>query len=74
MQFTFGTNPSVICKTCDTNPVATLNGRQVDECALCYARTVRVLSEWYGDYWLNGKADDLDAAIEQQLASPEVAQ
>lgn len=57
-------NVSTTCPTCETYPLAVVNGKQVDECAYCYARSVRGLSELYGDYRLNAYADRLDAAIE----------
>ncbi len=65
---TITTNTSATCPTCHTYPLAVINGRQVDECAYCYARSVRALSEWFGDYKLNGWADILDAAIEVNVA------
>lgn len=61
---TISTNDSTICPTCQTYPLAVINGRQVDGCAYCYARSIRALSESLGDYKLNGWADILDAAIE----------
>jgi hypothetical protein len=45
-----------------------VNGHQVEECAYCYARSVRALSEYFGDYRLNGWADLLDAAIETNVS------
>jgi len=63
-QFTLGTNQSVICKTCHTSPVATIDGRQVEECAPCYARSVRWLAMFFQDFTLMLAADRLDTAIE----------
>jgi len=71
-QFTLGTNQSVICQTCHTSPVATIDGRQVEECAPCYARSVRWLAMFFQDFTLFRAADNLDTAIEHaQLISIE---
>jgi len=63
-QLQITANVSTTCPTCQTYPLAVVNGQQVDECAYCYARSVRAVSEFYGDYRLNAYADLLDAAIE----------
>lgn len=57
-------NVSTTCPTCETYPLAVIDGHQVEECAYCYARTVRMLSETYGNFRLNDYAGQLDAAIE----------
>ncbi len=64
-QITLGVNPRVICKTCHTNPVATINACQVEECAECYAISVRWLASFFQDFTLLVAADRLDTAIEQ---------
>lgn len=57
-------NVSTTCPTCETYPLAVIDGQQVNECAFCYARTVRALSEHYGNQRLYVYAGLLDAAIE----------
>ena len=66
-QFILGTNNSVICTTCHTNPVATVNGRQVSECAPCYARTINTLGMMFSDFTLLTAADNLERAIEESM-------
>jgi hypothetical protein len=64
-QFKLGCNVSVLCPTCQTNPVATINGRQVSECAPCYARSIRLLGEYFSDLSLYIASGNLEAAIER---------
>lgn len=61
---TISANVSSTCPTCHHYPLAVINGQQVEECAYCYARSVRALSEHFGNQRLNIWASVLDAAIE----------
>ncbi len=64
-QATLGEVSNVICPTCHTNPVATINGRQVEECAPCYARSIHTLAMFYSDFTLFSAASNLETAIER---------
>lgn len=61
-------NVSTTCPTCHTFPLAVIDGCQVDECAYCYARSVRKCSDAFESIYLLGYAGQLDAAIEISVA------
>ncbi len=67
-QLQISANVSTTCPTCQTYPLAVIDGRQVEECAYCYTRTVHQLALRFENFPLFDYAGQLDAALEISVA------